>query len=269
MKPSAVYLIVATPLLVCGCVFARPSQPSPSDCKVTALIASSAQAGFGAQNAAQNAAQSNASSEAAASSAPAAPSNPVPSYSLPAFSSAPGVVSPTPSSSFRSDPSASNLSAPTTSGPSTPMLREFIKQSPNERPQDSSVESYFRFRNPKQIDSSSTSGEQEMARAHQAKSSKGSVGRAIWHILDNVGVPMFSGDTSPDLDPRLSRDYVDPPMPSSDANRTKSSVLETTDKTTDTSASSGSRLGSPKIPESELQGTEFTPTPNVQTKSAP
>jgi hypothetical protein len=145
------------------------------------------------------------------------------------------------------------------------MLREFIKQSPGDRPQDSSVESYFRFRNPKAIDSSSTKGEQEMARAHQTKSSKGSVKRAIWHILDNVGVPMFSGDMSPDLDPRLSRDYVDPPMPSIDANRTRSSLVETTD----TSVSSGSRLGSPKIPESELQGTEFTPTPNVQTKSAP
>jgi hypothetical protein len=145
------------------------------------------------------------------------------------------------------------------------MLREFIKQSTTDRSQDSSVESYFRFHNPKVPDSSGTK-DAEDARVHQKKSSKGSVGRSIWHMLDNLGVPMFSGDNTPDLDPRLSRNYVDPPMPSTEANKTKTSAVESTNTNT---SSGGPRLGSPKIPDSELQGTEFTPPLDVQTRSAP
>jgi hypothetical protein len=51
----------------------------------------------------------------------------------------------------------------------------------------------------------------------QAKTHSGAY-RAIWHVMDNIGVPMF-GNKDPDIDPALSRPFVMPPvLPDASAN---------------------------------------------------
>lgn len=64
-------------------------------------------------------------------------------------------------------------------------------------------------------------------------------GRLLWHVLDNLGVPMLYGKDS-DLDPSLNRTFIMPSPP----------VLQ----------KSGAPVTPQKIPTSELEGTE--PSPN-------
>lgn len=66
----------------------------------------------------------------------------------------------------------------------------------------------------------------------------GGAGKVLWHVLDNLGVPMFVGKDS-DLDPSLRQAYV---MPSPVVSRqTIAPVIPQ------------------KIPESELEGTDVNP----------
>ncbi len=85
------------------------------------------------------------------------------------------------------------------------------------------------------------------SRNNQKKSRFGTPGKVIWHILDNLGVPMFVGKDN-DLDPSLRQSYMLPP-----------SIIPTHNIT---------QITPHGIPESELEGTEVTPG-NDAKKQAP
>ena len=72
----------------------------------------------------------------------------------------------------------------------------------------------------------------------QSKSKTRGPGRFLWHVLDNLGVPMFYS-TDEDLDPTINRAFAmpAPPVP----------------------GKTGGQVTPQKIPDSELEGTEPSP----------
>jgi hypothetical protein len=135
-----------------------------------------------------------------------------------------------------------------------------------------SVESFFQvnsadvfrqspdFRNDKTTEKLSAELTEEPQR--RSKSAIGGSGRFFWHVLDNVGVPMFFGKNDDDLEPTLRRGYPSP---------TKTDYKSIGGSgSRDLDATNGSATSSPplnlqppnpqppsshKIPESELNGT--------------
>lgn len=96
----------------------------------------------------------------------------------------------------------------------------------------------------------------------------------MWHVLDNIGVPMFSGNHDESLDPSIRRYYVNPPLPEIDAHKTprtaknsKEIVIESPARQTQEShsqqtsasgtTSSAAMTIQPKIPASELEGIDL------------
>jgi hypothetical protein len=82
-----------------------------------------------------------------------------------------------------------------------------------------------------------------LANAKPSAKKKSSLGKVIWHTLDNLGVPMFVGKDN-DLDPSLSQAYV-LPSPATPIKNIVPAIPQ-------------------KIPESELEGTDVSPN-NDQT----
>ena len=214
-------------------------------------LASSAQAGFGAQNAAQAAAQSSAGSAVTGATAPIAPATSAPSYwSSTTEPQLRGLTSPSSSSSSASSFASPASSASASSSASYP-------STPSSATGKGSIESYF------QLSGSRSSVPPEVrSRPDDATKKKFSPGKALWHILDNAGVPMFGGNTDADIDPRITRSYIDPPLPN-----LNSKVGKASDDTIDTSKlhtissdkDPGYAIqGTPhKIPEGQLEGTDL------------
>ena len=152
------------------------------------------------------------------------------SYTPPTPGNAPTVTFPTPPlpvgglSGFPASSLPLNTGAQKSSG-STPVEGTVQLNAPL-APPISSVETFFQCQ--------PVSSPEE-----QAKSKSAGPGRLLWHVLDNLGVPMFYGKDA-DLDPSLNRAFVmpSPPVPQK----------------------SGGPVSPQKIPESELEGTE--PSPN-------
>jgi hypothetical protein len=224
------------------------------------LLASSAQIGAGAQNAAQNASQSSAASSAAAQSAPIAPTPapPVaPALSTPSLTSSPS-QSLAPNAMQSNSPSNStNLNEKNTGqGAQMPALREMIQQNSSSNGQEGNIESFFQVRK-----NNSPPAVVEDQR-HQQRAPKTAPGRALWHILDNAGIPMFMGNKDEDLDPSLTRNYTNPPQLSAENKDTKTQSGSGSAKQTATETVSVTKCH--KIPDSELEGIEVSPTTDVR-----
>ena len=85
----------------------------------------------------------------------------------------------------------------------------------------------------------------------------------LWHFMDNAGIPMFFGDTGPELDPRLKRDYRDPQLPDLNVKNGMNRVDSTRDGVSATAAQRGASCDPQmilhKIPEGQLDGTQVSP----------
>lgn len=139
-------------------------------------------------------------------------------------------------------------------------------------PQDTSVESFF------QIDPTKRNSPQNLlmqsatvasSTNNKNKSLPYDLYRGVWHVLDNVGIPMFFGQ-DPYIDPSISRTYLipSPKLPSeraaekelSNKNNNAASQLpsvppSTSAQSTSTNTQSINIQSMPqKIPESELEG---------------
>src|SRR5271170_3713416 len=93
-------------------------------------------------------------------------------------------------------PAASLAPASVPSAPPSPALRETVAKDSAATSQDNSVESFF------QIDSKKRNSAQSVlmqpatvssSASNKSKSTFDSLGRCMWHVLDNLGVPMFFG----------------------------------------------------------------------------
>jgi hypothetical protein len=244
------------------------------------LLASSAQIGAGAQNSAQNASQSSAASSAAAQSAPIAPTMapPVaPSLSAPSFTPS---LTPSPKPASTSSPTSSSMPAPSQSsapylmqsnspGRGTnanekntgqdvqmPALREMIQQNSSSTAQEGNIESFF------QVQKKDSPPAVMADQRQQQKRPKTAAGRALWHILDNAGIPMFMGNKDEDLDPRLTRNYTNPAQLSTENKNAKKQSGSNSAKQTATETVSVTKCH--KIPDSELEGIEVSPTTDVR-----
>lgn len=114
------------------------------------LISSSAQAGVGAQNAAQAAAQSSAGSSVTGATAPIAPVLSSPPVSNPSFSTTPNVVVPiSPSlNSTPSEPQLRGLLRPSSTSPSTSTSTSSSSPSPSLSPAGSAVPNSYQMGSP-------------------------------------------------------------------------------------------------------------------------
>jgi hypothetical protein len=232
--------------------YALPYSTERSNSHRCILLASSAQAGFGAQNAAQAAANSSAASAATAATAPTAPTT------APIGPLTPNLVPGSSAQPFAAPILRDAIKAPNTQETSGASGVNGATGASGSR----AIDSFFRISKPQQSSNSLPSPDDKQS----SRKSKSSAGKMLFRIMDNVGIPMFLHDTGPDLDPRLRRDYTDPPMPNlkptSSPEKSGLSNTKNSDNTERNSTQRNSQSMPHKIPESQLEGTE--PTPHVQ-----
>ena len=281
--------LTAIAIAVCQLSLSQVCLGADSGAKmVTALlIASAGQAGMQAQSGARAAAQSSAGSNAAAVPAKAFPADATSPTSNPTL---PETASPTTSNPAISNPvtPAWQTSAPASTGgapsavtavpanlpasaagnmPAAPQLRGIIGAPRVSPGQDNSVESFFQC--PPVQDLPVKSDKWAAPENREKRPFKTTAGRAIWHIMDNVGVPMFAGNHDEALDPNIRRGYVNPPLPEIDKPKTAKkrheivietpSVQSTRPQTQSDSSQASAVAIQRKIPDSELEGIEVIP----------
>ena len=129
---------------------------------------------------------------------------------------------------------------------------------------DNSVQSFFQCA-PINI----TSKEIERRQTSEDKKAAGefSLKKLIYHSLDNIGVPMFTGRTDSELAPGISRAYVDPPAPSLAKHGSAKEIQELFSQ--EAAVAGGKPSQTPKIPLSELEGTSFDTLPNANAEIHP
>jgi hypothetical protein len=136
--------------------------------------------------------------------------------------------------------------------------------------ENSNVESFFQI--PSGLNPSSP--DKESARHSQAfaterKPFDNSAGRFLWHLLDNVGIPVPIGSHDQALDPSIRRNYVNPPLPDPDkyrnsANRNTVANDSMPSQIPSSAVGPGDSTRVPaisiqqKIPTSELEGTDLS-----------
>jgi hypothetical protein len=123
---------------------------------------------------------------------------------------------------------------------------------------DNSVQSFFQCA-PVNV----TSKEIERRQTSEDKKTAGefSLKKLIYHSLDNIGVPMFTGRTDSELAPGISRAYVDPPAPSLTKHGSAKEIQQLFSQ--EGAVAGGKPSQTPKIPLSELEGTSFETVPNA------
>jgi len=123
---------------------------------------------------------------------------------------------------------------------------------------DNSVQSFFQCA-PINV----TSKEIERRQTSEEKKGGGefSLKKLIYHSLDNIGVPMFTGRTDSELAPGISRAYVDPPAPSLAKHGSAKEIQQLFSQ--EAAVAGGKPSLTPKIPLSELEGTSFDTVPNA------
>ncbi len=136
---------------------------------------------------------------------------------------------------------------------STPTLREHItSDAPAKTPQaDNSVSAFF------QVPTNPANNQ-----ATPPTTKKTSVKRLVWHVMDNMGVPMLVGKDN-DMDPSISSSNAMPPVqvPTMASLRKMDKQIKhneaiTTEPATANAVSSGQAVLH-KIPQSELEGVEL------------
>jgi hypothetical protein len=147
-----------------------------------------------------------------------------------------------------------------------PILREsIVKEGGPTAPEDNSVESFFQCGpTPAPGDQRDNSNHQSTglplhrsSREVQQKSSLRAAGRIVWHILDNIGVPMFVGKDR-DLDPSIDRsNWMPPPTVSTKVTALKKMEQSSASAIPESAGPSTSQGNGHKIPESELEGVEL------------
>jgi hypothetical protein len=158
--------------------------------------------------------------------------------------------------------------------PTAPALRESIVREaspPLSDNQENGVDSFFQCGPIKPLkvggDSKTSMPQAASSPAKQPRSLPVTAGRVVWHILDNIGVPMLIGKDN-DLDPSIDRQSSMPPMPvSTKVTALKKSDLENISANQATRQSvdqSSVQANTHRIPESELEGVEL-PAPKDAT----
>lgn len=97
---------------------------------------------------------------------------------------------------------------------------------------------------------------------------------ALWHIMDNLGIPVPTGSNIEALDPTLRRNYVNPVLPEINSYKTRSLKKQALVKETHISSPSvqtapppaPSAINIQKIPDSELEGLDFSGKSDDQNK---
>lgn len=222
------------------------------------LLASSAQIGQGTQNAARAAAQT-ANPAAGLDVTPALQLQP-PGVTPTSQMQAPGAI-PTSQMQAPGVTPTSQMQAPGV--PQSPVLRAPINPSgPSQS--GKSIDSFFQISR-----TAMPVGAVPQSIETHKKSKSGDSKSFLWHLMDNAGVPMFYGNTGPELDPRLRRNYQDPQLPDMNVKNNKRKAESTQDNVQANSKDSGDSNDAPqiphKIPEGQLDGTQLVP-PNVKSE---
>jgi hypothetical protein len=123
---------------------------------------------------------------------------------------------------------------------------------------DNSVQSFFQCA---PISVSSKEIERRQTAIDKKPDTEFSLKKALYHTLDNIGVPMFTGRTDSQLAPGISRAYIDPPTPSLGKNKNPEEIEKLFSQ--QASVAGGKPNQSPKIPLSELEGTGFDNVPDA------
>ena len=269
-----------------------------------------AEAGLGAQTAAQSSAASSAGSNAAASTmtpattpsssagmspsqaAPTGLSNPslLPNSSttsVTAPTSPNGPAASTPVSSGNNNSAASqapNMPPPTltnltggtagkspaaNSGTNSAQLRGLIG-SPADASTDKSDDSVASFF---QINAAKTGPAYGLINSNtKSGSAPGASHSAFWHIMDNLGVPLPTGNNTEALDPSLRRNYVNPELPNINNYKTRSGKTQNLSggyqptPTSSTQTPAATAINMQKIPASELEGVDYSAKNDDQNK---
>lgn len=142
----------------------------------------------------------------------------------------------------------------------TTELRDYI--APNSAPaQPGSVESFFQIPSDTKVQpATSTSKTLESSR----QPVRHSLFRGAWHILDNLGIPMFYGPDNTDLDPSIPSSFKMPPLKfPRDKELDKRTSASDAELKPPASVGTASTTSAPpanreeKIPQSELEGTIY------------
>ena len=151
--------------------------------------------------------------------------------------------------------------------PSTPILRNsIVKEALPTTADNNSVQSFFQCGTVQNLgDNNST------IHKTQNKSLIKTTGSVMWHILDNLGVPLFIGKDN-DLDPSIDRNSYGMPPLNLPATVIKIKKTNTVNKITPETTPQPS-LSTPevppttpqKIPQSELEGVELPAPKDAQT----
>ncbi len=152
---------------------------------------------------------------------------------------------------------------------STPPLRGLIPSpqkiaTPDKSPKTgNSVESFFQL--PPAPAAASSFHTQTVHGTREAK--KASAGRALWHLMDNIGIPLPAGKQEEALDPTIRRGYVNPPLPEIDTAKApkrkheiviESPAVQSTRPPLPPASTRAAEVAiQRKIPESELEGVDI------------
>jgi hypothetical protein len=93
--------------------------------------------------------------------------------------------------------------------------------------------------------------------------------KMLWHVLDNIGVPMF-GKTDLEIDPSIKTTNVIPPpkLPSERALlKGAGETAITENKATEQAGSQNAQSAQKKIPDSELEGTIYETPASKETQT--
>jgi hypothetical protein len=276
-----------------------------SDTQNVILIAGAGQAGMGAQTAAQSSAASSAGSNASATTnSPATTPSSTSGISSPAQSAPSNISTPSflPNSSSTSVSPATAPNGPATSGApaasgsgntietaappnsinnfangasrsgtNAPQLRGLIGAPGMVAPgkSENSVESFFQTNAAK-----SGPGYALIKSGETPSSSLGAPHSALWHIMDNLGIPVPTGSNVEALDPSLRRNYVNPALPEINNYKSRSARKQPLYKEAQIQVPPTQSAQQPvptainlqKIPESELEGVDFSAKNDDQSK---
>jgi hypothetical protein len=124
---------------------------------------------------------------------------------------------------------------------------------------DDSVASFF------QINAAKTGPAYGLINSNtKSGSSPGATHSALWHIMDNLGVPLPTGSNTDALDPSLRRNYVNPELPNINNYKARSGKTQTLSKgyqpppTSSTQTPAATAINMQKIPASELEGVDYS-----------
>jgi hypothetical protein len=257
------------------------------------LIAGAGQAGMGAQTAAQSSANSSAGSNASATpNSPATTPSSTSGISSPAQSAPSNISTPSflPNSSSTSVSPATAPNGPSTSrapaasgsdntietaasrsGANAPQLRGLIGAPGMVAPgkSENSVESFF------QTNAAKSGPSYALIRSGETPSkSQGAPHSALWHIMDNLGIPVPTGSNVEALDPSLRRNYVNPALPEINNYKPRSARKQPLYREAQIQVPPTPRAQQPvptainlqKIPDSELEGVDFSAKNDDQSK---